>query len=144
MTYDYEYVRNGCASAFMIYAPLECRRNIFISGTGTRTRRDYALALEQITEVMFPEAAKIVLVEDNLPTHGDASLYETFPPEKARRIAAVLATSIADRVATTDEFRSQCALAANWRNDAKATTRWKFNTQDAREKMPSLYPSLQA
>lgn len=164
LSFDYEYVRNGCASAFMIHAPLEFKRKIFISATATRKRVDYALVLEYITEVMFPQAKMIILVEDNLNTHGDASLYEAFPAEKARRIAsrierhhtpkhgswlniaeseiaAVLTTAIADRVATVDDFRSQCDKAEIRRNDAKATTRWQFTNSDARVKLHSLYPS---
>jgi hypothetical protein len=34
----------------------------------------------------FPDAKKIVLVMGNLNTHSIVSLYETFPPEEARRI----------------------------------------------------------
>lgn len=31
---------------------------------------------------MHPDAAKIVLAEDNLNTHGDASLYAAFEPRQ--------------------------------------------------------------
>ena len=34
----------------------------------------------------FPDAAKIVLVQDNLNTHKPASLYEAFPAAEARRL----------------------------------------------------------
>jgi DDE superfamily endonuclease len=165
--YDYEYVRHGCASAFMIYAPLEGEREIFITEPATRTRVDYALALEYIATVMFADAEKIVLVEDNLNTHGDASLYEAFNPAKARQIAtrferhhtpkhgswlniaeseiaAILTTSIADRVASAEEFRKQCANAQARRNHQKLTTRWQFTADNARIKLHSLYPSVQA
>jgi len=36
--------------------------------------------------VHFPDAAKIVLVQDNLNTHKPASLYEAFPAAEARRL----------------------------------------------------------
>jgi len=36
--------------------------------------------------VDFPDAAKIVLVQDNLNTHKPASLYEAFPAAEARRL----------------------------------------------------------
>lgn len=35
----------------------------------------------------YPNARRVVLVMDNLNTHGIASLYEAFPPEEARRLA---------------------------------------------------------
>ena len=34
----------------------------------------------------FADAAKIVLVQDNLNTHKPASLYEAFPAPEARRL----------------------------------------------------------
>ena len=35
---------------------------------------------------MYPDAEKIILVEDNLNTHNPASLYKKFSPEKAREL----------------------------------------------------------
>jgi hypothetical protein len=40
----------------------------------------------ELLDKHYPRAKKVVLVEDNLNTHNGASLYETFPPEKARRL----------------------------------------------------------
>jgi DDE superfamily endonuclease len=47
---------------------------------------DYAQALENLSDRHFPNAKKIVLVQDNLNTHKPASLYEAFSPDKARRL----------------------------------------------------------
>ena len=85
--YDSEYTREGSATAFMLYAPLEGVREIFITERATRTKTDYAQALKLISDEMFPDAEKIILVEDNLNTHNDGSLYTTFPPAEARRLA---------------------------------------------------------
>jgi hypothetical protein len=41
--------------------------------------------LQEITDDLFADAEKIVLVQDNLNTHKPASLYEAFPPAQARR-----------------------------------------------------------
>jgi len=38
------------------------------------------------TNTLLPDAEKIVLVMDHLNTHKEASLYEAFPPEKARSL----------------------------------------------------------
>jgi hypothetical protein len=37
--------------------------------------------------VQYPDAERIVLVQDNLNTHSPASLYEAFPPAEAKRLA---------------------------------------------------------
>jgi len=83
--YDYEYERNGTASLFMLFAPLEGWRHVKV--TERRTAVDYAHVLKELSDVHFAQAEKIVLVQDNLNTHAPASLYEAFQPEEARRLA---------------------------------------------------------
>jgi hypothetical protein len=46
----------------MIFAPLEGRREAIV--TERHTAIDYAHALEHVADVMFPQATKIVLVQD--------------------------------------------------------------------------------
>src|SRR5947199_6446553 len=48
---------------------------------------DYAYALKDLSDTYFPDAQKIILVQDNLSTHKPASLYEAFPAAEARRLA---------------------------------------------------------
>jgi hypothetical protein len=45
-----------------------------------------AHTLRDLSDVHFPDAAKIVLVQDNLNTHKPAALYEAFPAAEARRL----------------------------------------------------------
>src|ERR1700751_5493316 len=54
--------------------------------TERRTRKDYAECVRELAEGYYPRARKIRLVQDNLNTHDGASLYEAFPPERARRL----------------------------------------------------------
>lgn len=82
---DYEYARNGVATMFMLYAPLEGWRHVKI--TERRTAIDYAHVLKELADTHFPNAARVVLVQDNLNTHCPASLYEAFPAAEARRLA---------------------------------------------------------
>lgn len=42
--------------------------------------------MKDLVDVYFPRASKIRVVLDNLNTHTPAALYETFPPNEARRI----------------------------------------------------------
>ncbi len=52
-----------------------------------RTRRDWALWIAGMLETRYRQAERVVLVMDNLNTHGIESLYATFTPAKARRLA---------------------------------------------------------
>ena len=54
--------------------------------TDRHTAIDYAHMLRDLSDVHFPDAAKIVLAQDNLNTHKPASLYEAFPAVEARRL----------------------------------------------------------
>ena len=82
--YDYEYERNGTANLFMMFAPLEGWRHAKV--TDRHTAVDYAQVLKELSDIRFPDAEKIILVQDNLNTHTPASLYEAFPAEEARRL----------------------------------------------------------
>jgi len=82
---DYEYERNGTANMFMMFAPLEGWRHVKV--TDHRTAVDFAHALKDLSDIHFPNAKQIVLVQDNLNTHKKASLYEAFPAAEARRLA---------------------------------------------------------
>ena len=69
--HDCEYERNGVANLFMVFAPLEGWRHVKV--TDRHTAIDYAHTLRDLSDVHFPDAAKIVLVQDNLNTHKPAS-----------------------------------------------------------------------
>ena len=62
---DYEYERNGTATLFMMFAPLEGWRRVKV--TDRRTAVDYAQALEDLSDRHFPNAKKIVLVQSQYP-----------------------------------------------------------------------------
>src|SRR5262245_63141642 len=99
---------------------------------------------------------------DNLNTHKLASLYEAFPPERARRIAerleihhtpkhgswlnvaeielSVLTRQCLDRrIASADALRADVAAWEAERNERGVETRWRFTTADARIKLHRLY-----
>lgn len=63
----YGYVRNGVADVFMCFAPLLCERRARV--TLTRTRAGLAETLGWVSDDLFPEAERIVLVCDNPDTH---------------------------------------------------------------------------
>jgi DDE superfamily endonuclease len=161
--YDYEYKRNGVANAFMLFAPLEGIRHVKI--TERRTAIDYAHVLQELSDVHFPKAAKIVLVQDNLNTHVQASLYQAFAPAEARRLVerfewhytpkhgswlnlaeselGVLASQcLARRIPERATLEKEVTAWAIRRNAANAKANWHFTTADARVKLKNLYPAL--
>jgi hypothetical protein len=77
------------ANLFMMFAPLEGRRHVEV--TGRHTAVDYAQILKDLSDKLFPNVSQIVLVQDNLNTHKPASLYEAFPAAEARRLVERLA-----------------------------------------------------
>jgi hypothetical protein len=83
--YDYESTGNGTANLFMISEPLIGWRAVKV--TERRTAVDFAEVVRWLVEEVHEEAEVVVLVMDKLNTHKLASLYEAFPPERARRIA---------------------------------------------------------
>ena len=162
--HDYEYERNGVANLFMMFAPLEGWRHVKV--TERRAAVDYAHALKDLSDTHFPDADKIVLVQDNLSTHTTASLYEAFPAAEARRLVerfewhytpkqgswldmaeselAVLSTQCLDRrIPNKTKLIAEVAAWERRRNEAEVTVEWRFTTTDARIKLKRLYPSIQ-
>jgi hypothetical protein len=113
----------------------------------------------------YAQAERVVLVMDQLNTHSLVSLYETFPPEEARRLAerielhhtpkhgswlniAEIELSVlgrhclARRIAHQDTLRRKVEQWANQRNATVTKVDWQFTTEQARVKLRSLYPSV--
>lgn len=161
--HDYEYKRAGTASMFMAFAPLEGLRHVKV--TDHRAKSDYAHFLADLSDKYFATAEKIVLVQDNLNTHTPASLYATFPPAKARRIAerfewhytpkhgswlnmAEAELSILTRQCLQERFGSKQCLDKqtqaweNQRNEKRKIANWQFTNEQARVSLSKLYPSI--
>ncbi len=161
--YDYEYRRNGTANLFMIFAPLEGWRHVKV--TDRHTALDYAQVLKELSDMHFPGATKIVLVQDNLNTHKPASLYQAFPPAEARRLVkrfewhytpkhgswldmaeaelAVLSSQCLDRrIPDQQVLKEEVQAWEAVRNGKHAKADWHFTTANARVKLKRLYPAL--
>jgi len=81
--YDYEYRRCGLCNIFLACEPLAGTRTVKV--TERKTKLDWACFVEEIAD-QNECAEKITLVMDNLNTHKPGSLYEAFPPEKAKAL----------------------------------------------------------
>jgi len=161
--HDHEYERNGTANLFMLFAPLAGWRHVEV--TDRHTAVDYAAILRDLSDKHFPDAAKIVLVQDNLNTHKPASLYEAFPPAEARRLVerfewhytprhgswrdmaetelSVLSTQCLNRrIANKQTLIKEVDAWAISRNQKHAKADWQFTAANARVKLKRLYPVI--
>jgi len=160
---DFEYRRCGTTNVFMMFEPLGGRRHVKV--TDHRRRVDFGHCIRDLVDVHYPNATKIVLVMDNLNTHSIGSLYETFPPAEARRLArkleihytpkhgswlnmAEIELSVlsrqccAGRIADPKTLSKRIAQWETKRNTAKTAVNWQFTTSKARTKLKQLYPEI--
>jgi DDE superfamily endonuclease len=158
---DYEYTRHGTANLFVIVEPLAGRRHVTV--TDRRTIPDFAARMKYLCDEMYPEAESIRVVLDNLNTHALGSLFATYSPEEAWRLArrlefhftpkhaswlnmAECELSVLSRQCLDRRLSSKEAVAAEigpWeaeRNRHGMRLVWSFRVADARRKLAHLYP----
>lgn len=158
--YDYEYKRKGTCNIFLAVAPKAGVRVVKV--TETRTKEDFAYFIEDLVDKHFRKANYIQLVLDNLNTHFEKSLLETFGKRKATRLLkkikfiytpkhgswlnmAEIEINIMDRQCTGGRIENKEVLESNvmiWsaeRNDRQCDIQWKFTRQDADKKLSKHY-----
>lgn len=159
--HDSEYAREGSANLFLWVAPHLGQRQITV--TTQRTTIDWAHAMRDLVDAAFPEAERIVLVQDNLNTHDPASLYKAFPPAEAARIwsrlelhftpthgswlnmaelelSALARQCLARRLPDQPTLQQEVTAWAEDRNRAAVGIDWRFSVEDARSTLTHLYP----
>ena len=163
--YDSEYERRGTANLFMAVEPLAGKRTVQV--TDRRTKIDWAQFIKFLLLTVYPEAAMVVLVMDNLNTHGIGSLVRSLrsgngsapgrpsgnsPHAQTWQLAEHGRDGIEHPVPTVpgSAHRSQGASSpaksppgSNTNATAKTKIDWQFTTADARIKLKRLYPSIQ-
>jgi hypothetical protein len=163
--HDPEYARRGVVNVFLVSEPLRGWRQVRLSDR--RTRIDWAHCVQELLDVHYPQAERLVLVMDQLNTHSPASLYEAFAPGEAKRLAdkleihytpkhgswlnmAEIELSILARQCLNRRLDDRAMMAreiAAWtatRNGAATAIDWQFTTADARIKLKRLYPVIHA
>ena len=128
--------------------------------------QDWAYEIKDLLDIYYPEAEKVCLVCDNLNTHKLGSLYETFAPEEARRLArrleihytpkhgswlnmAEIELSALSKQGLSERIPGMVTLSqvtTAWtmqRNERQKGVDWQFTTADARIKLKRLYPQFQ-
>lgn len=159
-----EYIRKGTCSIFMFNEPLGNYR--YVDAKERRTKEDWAHQVKRLVDEDYPDADVILLVMDNLNTHKVGSLYSTFSPEEAFRIASRIEIHYTPKHGSWLNM-AECELSAltsqcietrrlpdletvsreisTWcrdRNDQQKGIDWQFRTDDARVKLKRLYPVI--
>jgi hypothetical protein len=161
---DSEYKREGTCSIFIFTEPLAGWR--YAEAFERRTKKDWARRVKWVLDNQYPDAEKVVLVMDNLNTHVLSSLYETFPPEEAFRLAqrleihytpkhgswldiaeielsALAVQCLGDRrIPSLENLNKELSAWEIQRNAGQKGVDWHFTTADARLKLKRLYPAI--
>jgi hypothetical protein len=160
---DYEYSRQGVTNIFMANEPLMGKR--YVQVMPKKTKKEWAVFIKDIADKYYPKAERIRLVMDNYSTHTPSSLYETFPPQEAKRIwdrfefiytpkhgswlnmaeieLNVLTSQCLNRRIDCETIvRKEVKAWEQNRNNKNATINWQFRTDDARIKLKRLYPTI--
>jgi hypothetical protein len=163
---DYEYERAGTASIFMFCESLPGWRRVSVRDR--RTKVDWAQEVEELLRTRYASAEKVILVCDNLNTHTKGAFYEAFDPAKARslvrrlefchtpkhgswlniaenELSSMTRQCVTDRrFATADELREETSAWHDRSNARQRSVDWQFKVDDARVKLESIYPKLEA
>ena len=160
---DYEYSRQGVVNIFMANEPLKGKRYVRIKSR--KTKKDWAYFVRYIADRLYSKAEKIILIMDNLNTHKPSALYETFPPEEAKRIwdrfhfiytpkhgswlnmaeielRVLMGQCLNRRIDRASLVRAEVTAWEKDKNNKKAQINWQFRTDDARIKLKRLYPTI--
>lgn len=160
---DFEYERCGVCNIFMANEPLLGKRHVKI--TQRKTKLDWAEFVREIADDLYPKAAKITLVMDNLATHKPGALYEAFSPAEAKRIwdrfdfvytprhgswlnmaeielNVLTKQCLNRRIDNMETIKDEVRAWQSCRNGKKAVINWRFTAKDARIKLRRLYPTI--
>jgi hypothetical protein len=160
--HDYEYKRCGVCNVFISCEPLAGKRTVKV--TERKTKRDWAYFIEEIAG-QYESAEKITLVMDNLNTHNPGSLYESFPPNKAKalwdrfefvytpkhgswlnmaeiELNVLTGQCLKRRIDDIEIVKKEVLAWQRARDNKGAKVNWQFTAEDARIKLRRLYPTI--
>ena len=156
------YVRQGTACLLAAIEPGTGQRLVEVSAR--HPGADYCRFLQQLAAA-YPQAEKIVLVQDNLNTHTDAVFYQHLPAAQARALAArfevhytpknaswlntvelelwaIARQCLHQRIPTLEELTAHVATCVAQRNAVQATVHWQFTLAKARVKLDRHYQKI--
>jgi hypothetical protein len=162
---DYEYIRKGTCSIFVVVEPLAGKRWAVVSGK--RGKAEFAEVLRRILEEWYSKDSvdTVALVMDNLNTHRTSVLYDFLEASRAREnimrvevhytpvhgswlnmaeieIGALMTQSLRRRIKSIEMLKEELAACVDLRNKEKRTITWEFTVTKARTKMAKHYPKV--
>ncbi len=161
---DYEYARHGTCSLLVAFEPLTGMR--LVETSQQRTKADYCRFMQRVA-ACFPQAEKIVLVQDNLNTHNASSFYENLPPVDAFTLAqafemhytpkkgswlnmaelelsALSRICLSRRISSIEELDREIQSLVCERNRLQVKVAWQFSIAKAREKLSRHYDKVKS
>jgi hypothetical protein len=159
---DYQYKREGTCAVLMSIEPLTGKRVVTV--TERRTKKEYTECMQEISKA-FPQAKKIILVQDNLNTHSPSAFYQTLPPEEAFELmsrfemnytpkkaswlnmveielAALSKQCLDRRIGNIETLRKETIIWAKDRSARGVKINWEFTNEAARTKLDRHYRSV--
>jgi hypothetical protein len=159
---DYHYKRNGTCVVLMAVEPLAGRRIVKV--TERKTKKDYTRFMKGLASG-YPEAEKIIVVQDNLNTHNPSSFYEAckaqeafalsqrfemvYTPKKASwlnmaeiELSALSKQCLDRRISKMRVMAEQVHAWTVKRNRSKTKITWGFTKDKARQKLSRHYETI--
>ena len=156
---DYHYKRNGTCVVLMAVEPLAGYRLVKV--TKRKSKKDYAEFMKSLVS-RYPDAEKIILVQDNLNTHNPSSFYENlnapqafalsqrfemvYTPKKASWLnmaeieLSALSKQFLDRRIDQKSILAKEVMAwSGKRNRLRTKITWQFTKNIARIKLGKFY-----
>ena len=153
--HDSEYTREGTANVFMTIEPQGNHREAAV--TERRKKGNFAREMKRLADEVYPKAATIVTVLDNLNTHFEKSFQDTFSPEEAARligrfefhhtpkhaswlnmaeieIGVYAKQCLRQGINSREKLSQETHAWARRRNEQGAGIHWQFTREKARKK----------
>lgn len=158
-----EYIRNGVCNVLLAYNIDTGQRHIQV--TETKKRKDYALFMKELALETYPNAQKIVIIQDNYNTHTKGSFYENldtptahtlskkfdfhFTPKHASwlnmaeiEFSALSRQCLDRRIKDIVTLTNEANIWKNDRNNNNIKINWSFTTDKARTKLANRYKEV--
>lgn len=156
---DYEYTRHGSACILAAIEPLSGKRLVHLRRR--RTRKEFTLFMKSLA-ANYPEAIKIIVILDNLNTHGFDSFYQLLLAEQAESLAqrfefvytpkkaswlnmieiefsALSRQCLNRRISSINQLAKEVFAYFKERNDQRIPITWQFTQSQARQKLNRHY-----
>lgn len=158
----YEYVKNGSCNLLAAIEPLTGKRMAKVYDQ--RRKIEYAEFMQYVASC-YPEAKKIIVIQDNLNTHNSSSFYERFEAQTAFELtqrfefhytplkgswlnvietefSALARLCLKRRIPTKELLEKEVLTLIKERSDKQIKINWQFSITDARKKLNRHYAKV--